>query len=276
MLVVIGDLIADIVVIGVGELAHGTDNPVTITQTRGGSAANVASAAAPLGPVRFIGSIGSDAAGAALANELAAADIDVRVQRHGHTGSIVVLVADDGERTMLTDRGAAAELSEIDQTWLEGATWVHVPLYGCTDEPSRAAVMASCTAAPAPVSLDLSSVATMTALGAVSLQRIVDELSPAVVFANRDEFALAQTLGLTFAEDCVVVVKRGAEPVLVRIRGMETSFDVPPADVVDTTGAGDAFAAGFLQSHRLGADVATSVVAGIELAQRAVSSPGAL
>jgi len=55
MLVVIGDLVADLIVLGGAVLERGTDNPAEIRLTRGGSAANVAVAAASRHPVRFIG-----------------------------------------------------------------------------------------------------------------------------------------------------------------------------------------------------------------------------
>src|SRR5690606_30436882 len=124
-------------------------------------AANVAVAAAPRHPVRFIGRVGDDTIGRALVSELAAAGVDVRVQRGGRTGAIVVLVDAVGERTMITDRGAAADLAAIDAEWLEGARWLHLPLYGFAAPASRRAVTdaaAAAARADARISLDLSSV----------------------------------------------------------------------------------------------------------------------
>ena len=129
MLVAVGDLVEDVVVWPAGLAAgqaggqaagparHGTDNPAVIHRTRGGSAANVAAfarAAAPAAvPARFIGCVGADPAGDVLCAELAGRGVDVRVQRRGRTGTIVVLVDGDGERTMYPDRAAAAELTEV-------------------------------------------------------------------------------------------------------------------------------------------------------------------
>ncbi|GAA1950448.1 carbohydrate kinase family protein [Microbacterium deminutum] len=280
MLVVIGDLVADLIVLGGAALEHGTDNPAEVRLTRGGSAANVAVAASPRRPVRFIGRVGDDTLGRTLAGELAAAGVDVRVQRAGRTGAIVVLVDAGGERTMITDRGAAAELGPIDPQWLTDAEWVHLPLYGFAAPPSRAALLETARLLAdrgVPTSLDLSSVATMRDLGADTLSNILAAVAPAVVFANADEAAAAAQLGLDPALTGVYVVKRGGDPVIVRIDGAAVEVPVERvADVVDSTGAGDAFAAGYLTAALSGASPQQSARAGSTLAMSALRRAGAL
>lgn len=279
MIVVVGDLIADLIVLGGSSLERGTDNPAEVRLTRGGSAANVAAAAATRHPARFIGRVGDDTIGRALTGELESCGVEVRVQRSGRTGAIVVLVDAVGERTMITDRGAAAELETIDPAWLSGARWLHLPLYGFAAPASRKAVTDAATAvaaAGASISLDLSSVATMRELGAEALQEIVDEITPAVVFANADEAAAAEQLGLS-AGAAVSVVKRGGEPVLVEAGGERSEVPVRRVDeVLDSTGAGDAFAAGYIVAALGGADPHASARAGSELAMTALRRPGAL
>ncbi|MET0812190.1 MAG: PfkB family carbohydrate kinase [Microbacterium sp.] len=281
MLVVIGDLVADLIVLGSARLAHGTDNPAEVRLTRGGSAANVAVAATRAAhdrhPVRFIGRVGIDTLGATLVGELEGAGVDARVQRDGRTGAIVILVDDEGERTMITDRGAAAELQAIDPAWLEDARRVHFPLYGFADVGSRAALLAAAAMLRGrgiPVSLDLSSTATMRLLGGETLAGLLDALAPAVVFANADEAALVIELGLVIGG--VYVVKRGGDPVLVSHRGTTTEVPVVREDVVDSTGAGDAFAAGYLVATLDGADAAAAARAGVDLARTALHRAGAL
>jgi len=278
MLIVIGDLVADLIVLGGAGLERGTDNPAEIRLTRGGSAANVAVAAGSRHPVRFIGRVGDDTLARALVGELEAAGVEVRVQRAGRTGSIVVLVDAVGERTMITDRGAAAELDTIDPAWLRGARWVHLPLYGFAIARSRQAVSDAATRAAAEgarVSIDLSSMATMRGLGAATLQGILDEVRPDVVFANDDEARTAAELGLTIPG--VYVVKRGPEPVRIAVDGVASEVPVERVeDVLDATGAGDAFAAGYITAALGGADPHESARAGGALAMSALRRPGAL
>lgn len=278
MLIVIGDLVADLIVLGGAALQRGTDNPAEIRLTRGGSAANVAVAAASRHPVRFIGRVGDDTLARALVGELEAAGVEVQVQRAGRTGSIVVLVDAVGERTMITDRGAAAELEAIDPAWLDGARWVHLPMYGFAVAPSRTAVTDAATRAAADgarVSIDLSSVATMRELGRTLLQQILDEVRPDVVFANADEARTAAELGLSVPG--VYVVKRGPEPVRITAGGAASEVPVERVDdVLDSTGAGDAFAAGYITAALAGANPHESARAGGALAMSALRRPGAL
>ena len=98
-----------------------------------------------------------------------------------------------------------------------------------------------------------------------------------VVFANADEARLADELGLTPAADGAYVVKRGGEPVLVHQGGLTTAVPVERIDgVVDSTGAGDAFAAGYIVAALDGASPTESARAGGDLAMSALRRPGAL
>jgi sugar/nucleoside kinase (ribokinase family) len=280
MLVVIGDLVADLIVLGGSMLERGTDNPAEVRLTRGGSAANVAVAASPRHPVRFIGRVGDDTLGRTLVRELEDAGVEARVQRGGRTGAIVVLVDALGERTMITDRGAAAELEPLDESWLAGATWAHLPLYGFAAALSREALLdaaAILVSRGVPVSLDLSSVATMRDLGSDLLADIIRRVRPAVVFANADEDALATEMGIAPLSPAVYVVKRGGDPVVVHSTGGRAEVPVQRVpDVLDSTGAGDAFAAGYILAAVGGAPAHASARAGSVLAMSALRRAGAL
>jgi len=230
--------------------------------------------------VRFIGRVGTDAEGAALVHELASAGVEVLVQRGGRTGSIVILVDERAERTMLTDRGAAAQLEEIDPGWLEGTQWLHLPLYGLVEEASRAALREAARWARErgiPISIDLSSTAAMRQLGATLLGELLEALSPAAVFANDDEARLFAEWGLATDVARSFIVKRGAEPLIIYTGAEKVEIPVARvAGVIDTTGAGDAFAAGFLAAAIAGLTPTECAKAGAALARGALHRPGAI
>ncbi len=266
MLVVIGDLLEDIVVRIGSPPALGTDTPAHIVRRRGGSAANVAAFAARAGAmVRFIGCVGEDELGEWLVNDLTADGVEVRVQRRGRTGSVVVLVGPDGERTMLPDRAAATELADVDTAWLDGVSWLHVPSYSLLSEPIGATVRALIVAVRdtgGRLSIDVSSVSVVRDYGVERYGELLAELAPDVVFASDPESAL-----LPGERSTLTIVKDGPRP--VRVRGCPEPFEVdvrPLPDVTDSTGAGDAFAAGYLASATRGESVRDSVTSAIERA----------
>lgn len=279
----LGDLVEDIVVWLEEPLAIGTDAAGDIVRTRGGSAANVAAAAAQLGrvPARYLGCVGPDATGDGLVAGLEQIGVDVRVQRRGGTGAIVILVEPGGERTMVPNRGAAVLLERIADDWLDGLAVLHVPAYGFCAKPIATTTIDALRRARErgiATSIDASSVGALRAYGRERIRTLLAELSPDHLVANSDE---AQFLGLkepSYLPYTTVVVKHGAEPTVARLPGgdrLEVPV-VPVAQVRDTTGAGDAFAAGYLSAVILGADTATACAAGNAWAAHAVGRAGAL
>ncbi len=278
LLVAIGDLVEDVVVWPRGPLAVATDNPSTVIRARGGSAANVAVLAAGLVPTRFVGRVGDDQLGRALVAELERAGVEARVQRAGRTGTIVVLVDGHGERTMFPDRAAGAELADVPLDWVAGAAVVHAPAYCFATPPSAATTTALLHAARtggALVSLDAASADLIQGLGVPAVQGVLADVRPDLLFANATEAAM---LGLdrTGREGCTVVVKDGPRPVTVLAPGVRLEVPVEPVPRVrDTTGAGDAFAAGCLAALLTGADLESAVRQGNRLAATVLGSPGA-
>jgi sugar/nucleoside kinase (ribokinase family) len=280
VLCAVGDLVEDVVVWLSAAPRRATDTPVRIFRRRGGSAANVAAFAAGIaGAARFIGRVGDDALGARLVGELAAVGVDARVQSLGRTGTIVVLVDGGGERTMLPDRGAATELTGVPAAWLDGVTVLHLPAYSLTAEPIATAcrdLAAAARSRRVAVSVDASSVAVLEAFGVERFRTAVETLAPDVLLANADEAGALGLAGAPLAP--VTVVKDGARPVVI-VRGGDRPCQAvavdPVADVVDTTGAGDAFAAGFLVAWSSGVAVVDAVRAGSGLAATVLAAPGA-
>jgi sugar/nucleoside kinase (ribokinase family) len=270
VLCALGDLVDDVVVTLSALPRRGTDTPAVIRHRRGGSAANVAAAAARCGvAARFLGAVGDDALGERLVADLRGCGVDVRVQRRGRTGTIVVLVEPDGERTMLPDRGACTTLDHVPDEWLTDVDVLHVPAYSLVAEPlASAARSAWLRSAGGLRSIDASSVALVEEVGVDRFRSMLAEVAPDVLLANGDE-AWALDLDRPVPGVATTVVKHGADPVQWRDGdGPWRHVAVPPlARVVDTTGAGDAFAAGFLAARRDRQDTAAAVVEGIRVAQ---------
>jgi sugar/nucleoside kinase (ribokinase family) len=273
----VGDLVEDVVVHLLEAVNVASDTRSVVTRRRGGSAANMIEAACIAGGrARFIGQVGHDPTGRWLTEQLEAVGADVVVRWRGRTGTIVVLVDPSGERTMLADRAACIELSDPDPAWLDGLHTLHIPYYSLVGEP-----LATTTTTLAGwandrdirVSVDASSAALLQHDGADAALDRIAALHPQIVLANELE---AGVLGAGLHPDrlggATVVVKRGAAPAIVLRSGCEP-LHVPGVrldDVRDTTGAGDAFAAGLLLALVDGADVATAVQHGHVVAASAL------
>lgn len=278
MLGAIGDLVEDVVVRLGGPVRLASDTEARIVRRRGGSAANVCVTAAQVaGSARFLGQVGDDRTADGLLADLAAAGVELAVRRGGRTGTIVVLVDEHGERTMLSDRGASTELVDADPGWLDGLHTLHVPVYSLVVEPLASTTLNLVVEARRRglrVSVDASSVGAIEAFGVDALVARVAALRPAVLLANDDEAACLGAVGLARIGAGLTVVKRGAAPVLLACPGL-AAVEVPARElgaVTDTTGAGDAFAAGLLVALADGAEPVEAVEFGHDAAARLLAS----
>ena len=235
----IGDLILDVVVLPNRPLAPDADTPATIRLSAGGQAANVAAWAGALGATsRLICKRGTDASSQLAAAELARHRVEICGPVQDGRGGVVVSLRDsDGQRTMASDPGVAALLdaSELDPSWVGSCDVLHVSGYCLFREYMAEAAVEAARHAPR-VTVDLASAPDIERVGARRFAARLQALHPDLVFATEAERHAVPSLDATW------VIKLGA-------RGAqfpEGLYPAPSVAVVDTTGAGDALAAGYL------------------------------
>ena len=283
--VVVGDVMVDVVARLEGPVALGSDAPARIELRGGGAGANTATwlAAADASAV-LVARVGDDRSGRDALRDLRAAGVDARlaVDPVERTGICVVLVAPDGERTMFPDPAANDRLvpADVPDGLFAQAHHLHVAGYALLRRGSRAAAQSAMTTARAhgmTVSVDPSSAA-LLAPGFLRLVEGADLLLP----------NLAEASALTGRADPERAAKRLVErvPEVVVTLGSEGALWTSGADVVrapaapasaviDTTGAGDAFTAGFLAARLEDAGPTAALAAGCRLAGEAVGIQGA-
>ncbi|HEV7189085.1 MAG TPA: PfkB family carbohydrate kinase [Blastococcus sp.] len=286
--VVVGDVATDVVVVLAGNPAPGSDRPATISTRGGGAAANVAAHLARLGtPVVLAGCVGDDPPGTGLAAELIATGVRpaLRTVPGVPTGTIVSLVEPGGQRSFLADRGANLDLRPDDvppperggHLYVSGYTLLHPRPRAAGLQALRNAVAAGCT-----VSVDPASTGPLALYGAD--RWLADTDGATLLMPNAAEARLLTGCGdpadaarALAARYPIVTVKLGADGALWASGDVLVHRPARPTTVIDTTGAGDAFAAGLLAAWLTdpGVDPAAALDAGQALAADVVRRPGA-
>jgi sugar/nucleoside kinase (ribokinase family) len=286
----------DVVLAPAVPLDLGTDVPGRVRLVQGGSAATTARWLGRLGATAsLICAVGRDGAGRALVDAVRSDKVVLRVIRVAGvpTGRIGVVVAPDGERSFIADRGAADRIAPDDlvAAWFAGAEVLHLPAYSLLGDPLGQAGLRAvqlARAAGALVSVDLASTGPLLADGRRAAIALVTSVAPDLLFATQSESE--SLLGRSAVEGLLdlapaAVVKRGAKgaTVLARDGDQRLRFEVATQHLVatDTTGAGDAFDAGFLVgwigARRAGLSLPASLqraaVAGHRAATRQLTAP---
>jgi sugar/nucleoside kinase (ribokinase family) len=283
---IVGDVIDDIVVTPLGNVTRDSDTTSHIRATPGGSAANQAAWLAVSGiSVTFVARVGAaDVSRHRAELEVFGIDAVLIADPDVPTGTIVVMRDADGGRTMYTDRGANVRLTAADVplSLLDDVDALHVNGYALFADEPRAAIVTLIEEARRrgiAVTADPSSSAYLQELGASTF--LACTRGAAVCLPNLDEGRVLSgkiephdVLAFLCGHYPVVALKLGHDGVLV---GEGVRVELIPAassSVVDPTGAGDAFCAGFLTSWLDGNSATDSATAGSLLAARAVATQG--
>ncbi len=284
----------------------GTDVAGSVRFRVGGSAANTARAFAALGGrSSLICVVGQDPlAGRLLASVRAAGVVVHAVRARGRTPRLLALIGEGGERSFVTDRSVADQLppDRLKPAWLSRVNGLHIPAYSLLNGPLPLAALAASRAihgAGGTVSVDLASHRPLLARGRGAALDAIRAVEPDLVLANTAEAAALTGLRPVRGSTALDARMLDAAPLVVIKQGLSgcrivwrtgareavLAIDVAARPIIasDTTGAGDAFDAGFLYSllasgHRRGAPVdggalRRAALAGHRAAARVLTRP---
>ena len=284
---VVGDVMTDVIVVPEGPIVRGSDRRATVRSRPGGSGANQAVWLGAMGAdVVFAARVG---AGDRMGYENYFRGLGVVPVLAGDkaqpSGVLVTIVDPDGERSFLTDRGANLHLcaEDLPENLLDEVSMVMVSGYSFFAPGPREAVQglfAEARKRGIAIAVDPASVGFLHEVGPAEFLKWTAGAD--WIFANQSEAeALTgaagheQQIAALSAQFGNVVIKRGADGAALGGRdGVRVSLPAQRVEVVDSTGAGDAFAAGFIAAHLAGEDERTALAKGIEAGARAVQSLG--
>jgi sugar/nucleoside kinase (ribokinase family) len=286
----IGDVMLDVITkiaVMPDKINYGSDTPSKISTHGGGAAGNVASWLRIAGAQStIVGHVGNDAAGSALVSEFDALGVNHNnlMVDTGNSGVVVVLVDPSGERTMFPDNGANSGLHIGDLPDLNSFNAVYLSGYSPLDPLSRAGVFEMVEKihdAGLHIFFDPASVGGMMQVPLDEVKSWIQKMDG--ILLNEEEsmyitgIAEPEKAIDVLLEDCaVVVIKLGAHGAIGKARGsILVSVPAAPTTVVDTTGAGDSFAAGFIAQFSATKNMQHSLELGAKVAAQCVQTIGA-
>ncbi|MEU8246196.1 sugar kinase [Nonomuraea sp. NPDC048916] len=286
-LLIIGDVVTDVVAMHGAPVLAGTDTAADIMLRPGGSGANTAAWAAHLGAdVRLLAKLGYDSS-EWHTTELVRTGVrpHIRVEPGHPTAVVIAMVDKSGERSMLTNRGAGGRISteDWDRSMLDGVGHLHLSGYVLFAEPGlelARLAMSEAAAAGAGISVDPASTGPLREFGVARFLR--ETAAAGLIIPNLDEALLltgaptpARAAEILSERYGTAVVKLGPQGALVATGGrILATAEAAPAKVVDSTGAGDAFAAGYLTAQLKGAHEAAALQAGCQAGATCVALVG--
>ena len=283
----IGDAMIDVSVRLKSTININSDTISEITMNSGGAAANTAAWLAHSGVrTSFAGRVGADFPGDRFLSDLSAQNVEFKgtIVRSAQTGSVVVLVDPSGNRTMFPDSGANAGLNQSDIPSLSGYDAVFLSGYSLFNSASSEGVLEiikKIGKARIPIFFDIASVGSIKAFGRERAISLINGFE--AIFLNQDEASfitetadLAAQIAFLRKLTPLVVIKRGeAGAIATAIDGEPIELPALTASVIDTTGAGDAFAAGFIAAWLESKEIIDAMSKGLTLAARCVETIGA-
>ena len=282
----IGDIMLDVTAVIGKEIAQGVETRAKISTQGGGAAANVASWLATHGTSAYvIARVGDDSAGRTVIEELDKFGVEHSdsVIEGANTGVVIVVVDGLGERTMFPDSGANAGLNKDDLPPLAGFDAIYLSGYSLINPISREGILEIIGIAreqKLPIVFDPATVGVLAEAGITKVREWITLMDLLILNEEEAQFISGKANPIDAAADLLqlapqVVIKRGAYGALGQRRG-ETVVQVEatPTTVIDTTGAGDAFAAGFIQIWSAGGELVDALNNGAERAGRCVAHIG--
>lgn len=277
----------DVIAVLQTQINYGNDTPSHISTHGGGAAGNVASWSQVSGAAtKIVARVGNDPAGSASMSEFDSLGVE-----HGdcvvpgaQTGVVVVLVDLAGERTMFPEPGANSGLSIKDLPELSEIQVVYLSGYALLDEFSRPGVLdiiEKIRGRNIPIFFDPATVGGMSQVDIKEIRSWLPLMS--ALFMNEEEaifltdhVQLESALDALLKSSPTVIIKCGSEGAIGKFRGGEvTKVPALPTHVVDTTGAGDSFAGGFIAAWLDNPDLKSCMMAGASAAAQCVSIVGA-
>lgn len=285
-ILVVGDLMIDVVVSMQSTLNENSDTPCTIAQTIGGTAINVATWARSVGAApHIVGCVGKDVGGTEIRNHLDSWEIshDITEQTDFPTGMVVALAQLDGERSMFPDSRAnsALKLQQFEQ--LDWSRFSHLYISGYTLINRNTMelglhLMQLARGHGVKVVLDPASAAPIAKLTPTEIRKWI--LNCDLLLPNEYEFSALMAVLSCEAADILamcetLIVKNGAGGAKLFHAHNPISFEAPKVKVVDSVGAGDAFAGTLLGLLSLGHTLEASISDAVKNSTDSVTNRGA-
>ncbi len=283
----IGDVMLDVIALVPTSINYGSDTPSQVSTHSGGAGGNVASWIAACGVASYVlARVGDDPAGVAVLS-----DLDRLGVEYGHavikgvrTGVVVILVDPTGERTMFPETAANAGLSLEDLPGLNTFDAVYISGYALLNHQSRPGVLQmieEINKKKLPIFFDPTTIGGMNQAPLEEIHRWLPLMSTLIMneeeakfLSGSDDIDGALDLLLTFTQ--TVIIKRGAMGAIGKTRGgQKCSLPASPAILVDSTGAGDSFAGGYIAAWLGNHDLESAMRSAIDVAAQCVAIVGA-